>query len=404
MAKLSNSLIIEPKKYSSGIAFSLLRRHELNEVLDLGNNWELILDSKSSYLILRGNYIVNNLDEFFNICYETVQRGLDILSINGKADISIADGIDEYMIWWAKQNIQYLRIVRVTDFKMGVSTDVTLTDKDGNIIKPNEKPQTRYHESLRYYRLSQITEDLFDSFRNMYLSFESLLSLHTKRRKSEPEGEWLKRALNNIGSLNSLEHLFEGTGGSIVNKFYKQIYINVRCSLFHAKGSTKKLVPQNLEDRKQVAKSLDILTQIVLMLANNLLNTNRENGVITNIGFSNMINDNFKSQKILLSESEKYLSKYEDINNSIHKMSFSFNAQFSKKLSIPGLSYFVGKISPINITNVLILNRFSFQVENELFSIHKIDGGLTLDGVNELQFQLGYRLENKNIPKRRFQY
>lgn len=44
-----------------------------------------------------------------------------------------------------------------------------------------------------------------------------LIRLHTKRRKSETEGEWLKRALENINSLISLELLFESTGGDVIN-------------------------------------------------------------------------------------------------------------------------------------------------------------------------------------------
>lgn len=381
----------------------MLKRHELNEVVSLGKGWELVLDSNSPYVILRGNSLKNDLEGFFGTCYDMVQKGLDILSINGRGDISISDGIDEYIIWWKEKSKQFIRIVRVTDFRMGASVEVTMTDIDGNVIEQEKIKPTNYHESLRYYRLSQITEDLFDSFRNMYLSFEGLLSLQTKRKKGEKEGEWLKRGLNKI-NLKSLDNLFEDSGGSMVDKFYKQIYLNVRCSLFHAKENAKKLVPQNLEDRKKVANALGILTHVVLMLANKLLHINRENAVITKIGFSNLIGDNFDGYKILLSGSEELLSILEVSSDPIHKMSFGFEARFSEELSVLGISYFVGSIAPSDIIDTPRINRFSFQLEDVLFSVHEINKGLTLENVDELQVHLGYRLENRNLPKNRFQY
>jgi len=209
------------------------------------------------------------------------------------------------------------------------------------------------------------------------------------------------RKLSN--SLNSIENLFENCGGNVVDKFYKQIYLNVRCSLFHAKENTKKLVPQNLEDRKKVAKALDILTNIVLMLASNLLHINRENAVITNIGFSNLIGNNFEFQRILLSESKEDLSELENLSNPIYQQSFYLPAKFSKELSVPGLSFYVGEVTPSKINNLKIINRFALQFENELFTIHKVDG-LTTENVDELQIYLGCRLENKNLPKQRFHY
>jgi len=200
IAILSNNLIIDRCKYKSGAAFNLLKKHELNEVMNLGNGWELVLDSESPYVILRGKSTESDLGKLFNTCFSLVQKGLDILSINGKGDISLSDSIDAYIIWWNEQSKQFLRIYRVTDFRMGASVEVTVSDKNGKIIKYDNSKPTEYHESLRYYRLSQITDDLFDSFRNMYLSFESLLSIQTKRRKGEKEGEWIKRGLNNINS------------------------------------------------------------------------------------------------------------------------------------------------------------------------------------------------------------
>ncbi|MED4117028.1 hypothetical protein P4661_29795, partial [Priestia megaterium] len=381
IAKLSENTIID-HHYKFGIAFNSLKAHDLNEVLYLEHGWELVLDSKSQYIILRGKSLQKEQKILFSTCYDIVQRGLDILSVNGKGDLSISDGLDEYIIWWKEKDKQFLKIVTVTDYQMGVSVETTITDSEGNTIEQDIERPTKYHKSLRYYRLSQITEDLFDSFRNMYLAFESLLSLQTKRRKGEREGDWLKRGLNNIDSLKTLENLFDNSGHGVVEKFYKQIYLDVRCSLFHAKENSRKLVPQNLEDRKRVAKALEILTHIVLLLSKKLLNINRETAVITNVGFSNLFRDSSQAYKILLSDSEKPLSELESASDPIHQAAFIFEAIFSEELSVPGLNYFVGTISPSNIVNVPIINRFSLQINDVLFSIHNIHKGLTLENVD----------------------
>jgi len=401
MAHLSNSIIIDKEKYYFGAAFNLLKPHKLNEVIKLPEGWELVLNSQSHYLILRGNQYKGDMRTFPAYCYETIQKGLDLLSINGKADISIESGSEEYCIWW-KNEKQFLRVVRMTDFKMAASFEMDVIDQDGNRIDTKTEKNTQYHESLRYYRLSQVTEDLFDSFRNMYLAFESLLSLRTKIRRGEKEGEWLKRALNNLPYLRSLENMFEQRKLNVVEKFYKQIYLDVRCNLFHSKNNAKKLIPQNLKDRRKVSESLQILTQIVLMLSDELLKIERETAIITNVGFSKMLDDKFKSE-ILLSDSEKKVSIYESFKDDIHQSSFSFNADYSEVLSVSGISYYVGSLNTLNFRGVPIINRFAFKLDEEIFSVHRIMG-LTLEDIDEIEFHLGYRLKNANLPKINFQY
>ena len=51
-----------------------------------------------------------------------------------------------------------------------------------------------WDESLRYFRLSQATDDLFDAFRNLFLALESILSLKTPQQSEGSESKWLRRA------------------------------------------------------------------------------------------------------------------------------------------------------------------------------------------------------------------
>jgi hypothetical protein len=49
-------------------------------------------------------------------------------------------------------------------------------DAAGNIIPPPPRPPATWHESMRYFRLAQVTDDLFDAYRNLYLALVSLLT------------------------------------------------------------------------------------------------------------------------------------------------------------------------------------------------------------------------------------
>jgi hypothetical protein len=53
---------------------------------------------------------------------------------------------------------------------------VQVHDADENVVDPHPPPPKAWHESLRYYRVSESSTDLHDSFRNLYLALEALLS------------------------------------------------------------------------------------------------------------------------------------------------------------------------------------------------------------------------------------
>jgi hypothetical protein len=66
---------------------------------------------------------------------------------------------------------------------------ITVRDQDGNEV-PSEPIRPDYHPALRFYRLSQVTDDLYDSYRNMYLAFEMLISSRFQKG-NEQELKWL---------------------------------------------------------------------------------------------------------------------------------------------------------------------------------------------------------------------
>ncbi len=84
-----------------------------------------------------------------------------------------------------------------------------MTDADGNLVPPVPTPPLAWHESLRYFRLSQTTDDLFDAYRNAYLALESILSSIAPQRTdaagkvNEGESGYLKLAESHLGVRRS---------------------------------------------------------------------------------------------------------------------------------------------------------------------------------------------------------
>jgi len=115
-----------------------------------------------------------------------------------------------------------------------------------------------HHESLRYYRMSKCTSDLFDAYRNAYMGLECLVSSESPKSPNESELDWLKRVVN--GSLR------EGVPGGIdIDPLLEAVYRSGRNPLFHAKAG-QTFYPPHGEIREQVQELFEKLTLLLVAL------------------------------------------------------------------------------------------------------------------------------------------
>ncbi len=139
-------------------------------------------------------------------------------------------------------------------------------DSSGTIVEPPEAVPS-HHIGFRYYRLAQTCDDLFDSFRNMYLAFELLLSSSYPKVK-EQEIQWLRRALTSSDSDLRLAQLVPRGTGDPVAYVIQTVYENARLPLFHAKDGRTYFTPfVSAADRAAVENALKLLTSIVVRMA-----------------------------------------------------------------------------------------------------------------------------------------
>jgi hypothetical protein len=401
MATLAGILVADKHSdLDSGAAFMLAQKCGVSEVVYLDSGSEVEIQEGCPYVIarIRG---ASSANDAFNNGHEVAQQGLDLLSITGKADLSIKSASDEYLVWWREKSVQILRVVAVT--RINVNFKATLgevTDKNGNIIPQPLPPKPIYHESLRYFRLSQVTDDVFDAFRNAYLALELLLEHIEPRLPKEGEGTWLKRALNSVNNTIPLSRAYSTTSPDIVSDIHNDIYKNIRCSIFHARGQPR-LLPQNLADREIVSKGLASLTEIVLLLANNWLHARRSRGVMTPSAFDEMMGLISSGLTIVVSD-DISLDGSETFHSSAFKDSVLMETRYVPELSKPGLSFILGTIQTGELRNLRKITRFvSFREEKSMFHL-ALEAPLTYDSVDKLELQVGTQLGNVREPKRFF--
>ena len=402
MATLSGVTVADKNSpFDSGAALLLSQKCDVSEVISLSSGAEIEVRQSIPYVVGRIKGASNTMDAF-NESHETIQQGLDLLSIQGKAHLSTRNAADECLIWWREPSAQVLRIVSVVDLSVTVGTPtIVVTDKNGKVRQQPPVPQIIYHESLRYIRLSQVTDDLFDAFRNMYLAFELLLEHITPKKKNEKEGVWLKRALQAIDCAVPLSRVFTPITSNIVLDIYNQIYVDLRCSIFHAK-SKPWLLPQNLVDRKKVNEGLKKLTRIVLLIAEHWLHARRAIGVLTHAGFDSMTVPILIDSEVLVSDSDVALDRTETLESPAYKNAIPMTTRHAPDLSEPGLNFVLGFIDTSQLKTLRRIARLGLKHSGKLIMDATIEAELTHDGIDRLEAQLGIQLRNVREPKHFF--
>lgn len=183
----------------SGVAFELKRPARENTRVHVGS-WLVSTAKNSAVLVARGR--VSSYETAVRAALPRAEHALDKMSVRGIDDLLLAKADDEYVAWWRSSYGTTLRIVSTSFQTLGtINFTATLRDAAGRIVKSPKAPKLPWHQSYRFFRLSQTTTDLFDAYRNAYLALESILADQTPQRrrapgqKGEQEGEWLQRAL-----------------------------------------------------------------------------------------------------------------------------------------------------------------------------------------------------------------
>jgi hypothetical protein len=186
--------------------------------------------------------------------YRIVQEALDVHAARTRRPLATSHGDLEY-ITWRRTESGYLLIASDTAvFPWAVNATIQVS---GPTVPTPPLPFV-HHASLRYYRLSQLSEDLFDAYRNAYLALEYLVSSESPKAPSESELNWLKRVIN--GPLAS-----GIPNGLVAGDLLDAIYKDGRLPLFHAKTGATFFAPHGAE-RAHIQNLFSRLTLLLVAL------------------------------------------------------------------------------------------------------------------------------------------
>ena len=198
---------------------------------------------------------------------ELANRALDLLAMGGVATLALADVWSCHVAWWPASEATVVRIWSSAARTMKVQAAAVVRGPDGAVRSAGTGINPEWHASMRYLRMSEITDDLYDAFRNVYLALESLLNRLQPRTPGEREGPWLRRALTWVHETAGLETYLAAPAGDPVQAIYDELWTEVRNSIFHAKDPLRSFLPQDLARRAQVADAKDRYVQLYLDLA-----------------------------------------------------------------------------------------------------------------------------------------
>jgi hypothetical protein len=235
---------------STGGAFRLSEAAARSATEIIGD-WRIEVRAGSEIVVARGEG-GSTYEEARDDALAAANKGLDFRCLRGATPMSIRHAGSEHIVWWSEGSESVIRLLSIPTQTLHVG-EVTVTG--GTPVVP---PPPEWHESARYFRLSQLTDDLFDSFRNVYLALESILDHLAPQRTTPPferEGEWFRRALTEAGNIVNLAGHARRGAPDPVEALYDELYISTRNLLFHAKATRAYLLPHSSPERRAVEET-----------------------------------------------------------------------------------------------------------------------------------------------------
>lgn len=192
--------------------------------------------------------------------------GLDLLAAEGGPFALIGLHPEADLIWWKDDGVATARFTIHQAMAFRLHARATVADAAGREVVGPAPARPRLHESFRYFRLSQCTDNLFDAFRNAYLAMESVLADVEPKMTGESEGAWVRRAMAKATAQlqADLSRALGCRSGEVPARFYDDVYKRVRCPLFH--GKAMGLDPASVPDRERVLRAyVDVIRCFVAL-------------------------------------------------------------------------------------------------------------------------------------------
>ncbi len=311
-------------------------------------------------------------------------EALDLFSVGGVASCSLGD-IDSFFASWEQSDGRTtLRIFSsgqiIAQLQVG---EPILISSEGQQI--SVRPLTKWHRSFRYFRLSQVTTDLFDAFRNLYLALESLLEVIAPRTQAR-ETTWLRDALRAAGTYVDLASFTDESSQDPASALYEQVWSQVRNNVFHAKAGWESFLPLDEGPREKVLKTLLRLDGLYTALAEKVLCVHYQT---TEVGesFFDTIRTTLYEHKVTVGSDDSFLVA-KDGASSLRRLPVIELATYSGEQDerTPSQVCLYGHVLGEEVMKGIgAIRRISIERDGQAGLVEELDAPLTLEGVDDLQ-------------------
>lgn len=378
--------------------------NENNEAPPLNNNiWEVEVKKGHKSIVARCSQSLKP-DQILKCGFETCQKALDLISVIHKENMILKEPGTSYVLLFKEENKYILKEVSMANLAVSTEASVIIKDKDGNIVPQSIKPEYEWLPAFRYYRLSQSTSDLYESYRNLYLSFESVLSQRFSLNKKEREIDWLRRALNEIKDeinlsecISDENNAFEKNKVDPVEYIIENQYKLSRLGLFHSKKDV--ILPHAFPNPEKLLTEYRRLIKIWYAIVSKYFNVPMGGGIVTDTGFKfimcKMFDNGFEFQ---VTDDPTPFKPSDSVISPLNHSVISFNDIEFKKDHALGQILLIGRSEGNDLEKVELIHRIGI-FKNVLFSGEFIDDGLFLERVSRIEMHQTIRLINANNPK-----
>jgi len=381
----------------SGIAF-LLSKPPKQEITTRYRDCLLLASPSTPHVICRFTGAHSRNDAFSKGSL-LVQEALDVLSMTGCGDLVTRDAQDEYLLWWSSSTTRTMALVTTVTFSVKIDSPVNVTVKDahGNVV-PTVPKIPNHHIGFRFFRLSQVSDDLYDAYRNMYLAFESMLSSRYQKTRGR-EIDWLRQSLTTASTDLSLVDLVPAGTSDPIAYVLTVIYDGARLLLFHAKDGRAYFAPvQNVTDREAVVKALTMLTNIVTRMADTWYSARRVHGWVNLNILEEQNRSLFTDTSFVFSDNPEF-SLQDDVNSESIKNGVRFSATFRETHESDQRHNITGELPVSSLLERGPLHAL-YLVNNQSSLIGvSPDTTIDLNGFDIFQMCMFIRGRNANTPK-----
>jgi hypothetical protein len=378
--------------HDSGVAM-LLAKPPQAEISACYGASHILASPNTPHVVCRFNGATSHLDAYAKGSL-LLQEALDVLSMTGRGDLITREAQEEYLVGGTRT----IALASTTTLSVSVGpVQGTVRDSQGNVIQSQTVIPT-HHLGFRFYRLSQVSDDLFDAYRNMYLAFESLLSSRYPKGK-ELEITWLRSSLSSASADLSLRGLAPPSVPDPIEHILDVIYNGARLPLFHAKDGRAYFAPTHrVADREAVSTALMMLTHIVIRMADKWFNARRKGAWVNLSIFEEKNRSLFKDCHFVFSDNPDF-----SLNDTLASHSLSngqrFAAEFHETFDNQQRHHVFGELDVNLLSDRGPLHAlYLVNSESPLIGMSP-DTTVDLVGFDKLQVLIFLRGRNASAPK-----